>query len=131
MARGLANVRPPACASLARKSSLLPVVLALLAIPLLIFPLARASADPPADKSSTSDRTTSAHENVAGAPAHRYGPPGRAPGVPSPEELEGAGAVIGTVLVDNQNIFNLDDPKDDTKLFRLADRLHIKTRVDV
>jgi outer membrane protein assembly factor BamA len=51
--------------------------------------------------------------------------------VPSPEELEGAGAVIGTVLLDNQNIFNLEDPKDDTKLFRLADRLHIKTRAEV
>ena len=131
MARGLAIVRPPACASPARKSSLLPLVLALLALPLLTFPLAHALADPAGDKSSTSDRATSAHESVAGAPAHRYGPPGRTPGVPSPEELEGAGAVIGAVLVDNQNIFNLEDPKDDTKLFRLADRLHIKTRAEV
>jgi len=134
MARGLAIVRPPACASPASKSSRLALVLALLALPLLIFPLARASADPPADKAdkpATSDRASSAHENVAGAPAHRYGPPGRTPGVPSPEELEGAGAVIGTVLLDNQNIFNLEDPKDDTKLFRLADRLHIKTRAEV
>src|SRR5262252_9879040 len=107
MARGLPTVRPPARASPARKSSLLPLVLALLAIPLMIFPLARASADPAADKTdkpATTDRTGSAHENVAGAPARRYGPPGRAPGVPSPEELEGAGAVIGTVLLDNQNI---------------------------
>ncbi|MBV8144835.1 MAG: hypothetical protein JO184_07495 [Gammaproteobacteria bacterium] len=51
--------------------------------------------------------------------------------MPAPEELEKAGAVIGTVLVDNQNIFNLEDPKDDTKVFRLANDLHIKTRADV
>ena len=29
--------------------------------------------------------------------------------------------MIGKILIDNQNIFNLDDPKDDTRLFRLAE----------
>jgi hypothetical protein len=80
---------------------------------------------------SGSDRSASQHDTTAGAPAHRYGPPGRAPGVPSPEELEAGGAVIGSVFLDNQNIFNLEDPKDNTKLFRLANSLHIKTRADV
>ena len=60
-----------------------------------------------------------------------FGPPGQTPGVPSPEELEAAGAVIGEVLIDNQNIFNLEDPKDDNWLFRAADDLHPKTRADV
>ena len=68
-----------------------------------------------------------------GAPPHppSFGPPGQTPGVPSPEELEAAGAVIGEVLIDNQNIFNLEDPKDDNWLFRAADDLHPKTRADV
>src|SRR5690242_18331366 len=60
-----------------------------------------------------------------------YGPPGRTPGVPTDEELEAAGAVIGKVVIDNQNIFDLDNPKDNTKLFRLADRLHPVTRASV
>ena len=60
-----------------------------------------------------------------------YGPPGPTQGIPSGAELEAAGAVIGQVFLDNQNIFDLNDPKDDTKLFRLANRLHIKTRANV
>jgi hypothetical protein len=59
------------------------------------------------------------------------GPPGPAPGVPSAEDLEAAGAVIGEVLLDNQNIFNLEDPKDDNRLFRAANDLHVKTRPEV
>ena len=57
-----------------------------------------------------------------------YGPPGETPGIPSEAELEASGAVIGEILIDNQNIFNLDDPKDDVKLFRLANHLHSRTR---
>jgi hypothetical protein len=57
-----------------------------------------------------------------------YGPPGETPGIPSEAELESSGAVIGEILIDNQNIFNLDDPKDDVKLFRLANHLHSRTR---
>ena len=60
-----------------------------------------------------------------------YGPPGPAAGIPSAAELEAAGAVIGRVLIDNQNIFDLNNPKDDNKLFQLADRLHLKTRASV
>jgi len=60
-----------------------------------------------------------------------YGPPGRTPGVPSDEELEASGAVIGKVVIDNQNIFDLDNPKDDNKLFRLANRLHPRTRASI
>ena len=56
---------------------------------------------------------------------------GEAAPVPTDLALEQAGAVIGEILVDNQNIFNLEDPRENTKLFRLANRLHIKTRETV
>ena len=58
-------------------------------------------------------------------------PRGNAPDVPSDAELESSGAVIGNIAIDNENIFNLDDPKDDKGLFRLADHLHVKTRASV
>jgi hypothetical protein len=61
----------------------------------------------------------------------KYGPPGEIEGIPPDAKLEADGAVIGEVTIDNQNIFDPNDPKDDTKLFRLADRLHIKTRARV
>jgi len=71
----------------------------------------------------------SAAESAFHVPA--YGPPGPTPGVPSAEELEAAGAVIGQVLIDNQNIFDLNDPKDDNWLFRLGNDLHPRTRAEV
>ena len=48
--------------------------------------------------------------------------------IPTDSELEQSGAVIGEVLIDNQNIFNLNDPREDTKIFRLANHLHPRTR---
>jgi outer membrane protein assembly factor BamA len=51
--------------------------------------------------------------------------------VPSFAELQAAGAVIGEVRIINNNIFDLDDPKEDNFLFRLANRLHIRTRQSV
>ncbi|GAC1453096.1 MAG: hypothetical protein PVSMB6_06740 [Steroidobacteraceae bacterium] len=59
--------------------------------------------------------------------ARSYAPP-PVPGVPTQTELEAAGAVFGRIVFDTQNIFNLNDVQDDTKLFRLADRLHVRTR---
>ena len=50
---------------------------------------------------------------------------------PSDAELEGAGATFGEIRIVNQNIFDLEDPKEDTALFRLANRLHITTREEV
>ena len=52
----------------------------------------------------------------------------RPPGVPSDEALEAAGAVIGTIDVDVRNIFDQSDPRETTGLFRLANRLHIRTK---
>jgi len=77
------------------------------------------------------DEAVGAADAGAERPRPSYGPPGETPGIPSPDELQASGAVIGQVIIDNQNIFNLEDPKDDTKLFRLANRLHIRTRPSV
>jgi len=48
--------------------------------------------------------------------------------LPSAAELENAGAVIGDIVIDAQNIFDLNDPKEDKALFRTANRIRIKTR---
>jgi hypothetical protein len=52
-------------------------------------------------------------------------------GVPSDQELEALGAVIGDIYINNENIFDLEEKGDNTALFRLADRLHVKTRAGV
>jgi outer membrane protein assembly factor BamA len=51
--------------------------------------------------------------------------------VPSFAELEAAGARIGEIRVLTQDIFDLEDPKENNWLFRLANRLHIETRPEV
>ena len=48
--------------------------------------------------------------------------------LPSDAELERLHAVFGRIQIDNENIFNLKNPKDDNALFRLSDRLHRPTR---
>jgi len=78
---------------------------------------------------STADSAADAAD-PASARARSYAPP-PVPGIPADEELEAAGAVIGEIVLDNQNIFNLEDVQDDTRLFRLADRLHARTREKV
>jgi hypothetical protein len=55
-------------------------------------------------------------------------PPPETPGIPPDAELEAANAVIGEVLIDNQNIFNPDDLKDNNWLFRTANALHPRTK---
>src|SRR6476646_6160463 len=103
-------------------SVLLPLALvSLLVLPTPGWALGKSAADAPADASAAdgpsgaadpAHHSGSRHDTAAGAPSRHYGPPEATPGVPSPAELESAGAVIGKVLVDNQNIFNLEDPKD-------------------
>jgi hypothetical protein len=84
---------------------------------------------PAADAPAT---VMSASESLAAPPPLPVGiPPPETPGIPTDQELEASGAVVGEILIDNQNIFNLDDPKDNIGLFRLADRLHPKTRPNV
>jgi hemolysin activation/secretion protein len=48
--------------------------------------------------------------------------------VPSDAALEAAGAVIGEVDIDIRNIFDERDPRERDGLFRLANRLHIRTK---
>lgn len=48
--------------------------------------------------------------------------------VPDDATLEAAGARIGAVRIDRQNVFDLSRPEEDTTLFRIADWLHIRTR---
>jgi hypothetical protein len=57
--------------------------------------------------------------------------PGTPQLIPDPAQLESSGAVIGSILIDPQNIFDLEDPKEDKSLFRVANTLHIKTREGV
>ena len=58
---------------------------------------------------------------TAGAPA----------ALPSFAELEAAGAIVGRIVVNPQDIFDTDDPAEDKALFRLANRLHAKTRPEI
>jgi hypothetical protein len=48
--------------------------------------------------------------------------------LPTDAELEAAGAVIGQIYFEIADIFNEDDPREDKSLYRLANKLHIKTR---
>src|ERR1700733_12692037 len=84
-----------------------------------------------AARDGTDSAATEGGAPAGAAGARSNGPPVQIPGIPSDSELEASGAVIGKILIDNQNIFNLDDPKDNNWLFRLADRLHYRTRPGV
>src|SRR5882762_5374862 len=57
--------------------------------------------------------------------------PSSAAKIPSFAELEAAGAVIGEVRIDNGNIFDLADEKENGILYRAANALHIQTRAAV
>jgi hypothetical protein len=48
--------------------------------------------------------------------------------VPTDSELEAAGAVIGKIDIDLRNIFDESDARERNGLFRLANRLHIRTK---
>jgi len=52
----------------------------------------------------------------------------RPAGVPDDAVMEAAGAVIGTIDIDIRNIFDETDPRERNGLFRLADRLHVRTK---
>jgi hypothetical protein len=51
--------------------------------------------------------------------------------LPAPAELERSGAVIGEILIYNENIFDLEDPQENKQLYRLANKLHIRTQPKV
>lgn len=51
--------------------------------------------------------------------------------LPSFDELEAAGAIVGEIRIQSRDIFDLDDPKENGLLYRLANALHIRTRPEV
>ena len=51
--------------------------------------------------------------------------------IPSPAELEAAGAVIGEIIYDKQNVFDPTQPGENKSLYRLANRWHVITRDSV
>lgn len=48
--------------------------------------------------------------------------------VPKDEDLEAANAVIGDILLERRNVFDLSDPQENKWLYGWANRLHIVTR---
>src|SRR5258708_14023266 len=65
------------------------------------------------------------------APLSAESVPSPAGKIPSFAELEAAGAVIGEVRVDSDNIFDLADEKENALLYRAANALHVQTRASV
>jgi hypothetical protein len=55
-------------------------------------------------------------------------PPPRAAGLPSDAELQQQGARIGEIRFDARDLFDAEASDEDTKVSRLANRLHITTR---
>lgn len=49
----------------------------------------------------------------------------------TPAFLESAGTTIGNIRIVNENIFDNNDPRENRKLHRWANALHIKTKPDV
>jgi len=52
----------------------------------------------------------------------------RPAGLPSDAELEAARAIIGNIDIVIDNIFDENDPRENSGLYKLADRLHIRTK---
>jgi hypothetical protein len=51
--------------------------------------------------------------------------------IPSDADLEASHAVFGDITIDNKDVFDQSDPKDNKALFRLADKIHVNTRPSV
>ncbi|MGQ0580126.1 MAG: hypothetical protein ACT4PQ_14615 [Betaproteobacteria bacterium] len=56
------------------------------------------------------------------------GQPNREDAVPGFAELQNAGALVGEIRVIADDIFDLDDPKENNAFYRLANTLHVRTR---
>ena len=48
--------------------------------------------------------------------------------LPDDATLEAAGARVGTITIRSKEIFDLDDPRENRKLYRAANRLHVNSR---
>jgi len=72
---------------------------------------------------------------ISVAMAHTSAAAGQSDGnpgsLPTPGELESAGAIIGEIFLDQQNVFDTTKPAENNPLYRLANRWHIVTRDSV
>ena len=50
------------------------------------------------------------------------------PAVLDPQQLEADKVLIGNIILEKQDVFDLSDPKENNALYRLANRLHIVTK---
>ena len=48
--------------------------------------------------------------------------------IPEPTELERQGALIGEILIYPENIFDVDDPHENRRLYKVANALHTRTQ---
>lgn len=71
------------------------------------------------------DNASTSHSMPASGPLPPNAPEGR---LPSDEELVASGAVIGEIVIRNEDIFDIADPRENNWLFRLANKLHATTR---
>jgi outer membrane protein assembly factor BamA len=62
------------------------------------------------------------------AASQAYGGVEESESLPSFEALEALGAIVGTIRVDPRDIYDPSDPKESGRLYRLANRLHVRTR---
>ena len=77
-------------------------------------------------------RCTSLCAWLAAVPALAQQPPAGAPAAgPTRAALEQAGATIGAVRIVVDNVFDPDNPEEDKKLYRWANRVHVRTRENV
>jgi outer membrane protein assembly factor BamA len=74
----------------------------------------------------TEERTAASASDDSKSFPRLRGPRPRRP-IPPPETLEATGAIIGDVRVVTNDIFDPENPEENYKLFRLANRLHPKT----
>lgn len=51
--------------------------------------------------------------------------------LPDDHFLEQEGAIVGTITILRQDVFDANDPEENNKIFRLANRLHLDTREPV
>jgi outer membrane protein assembly factor BamA len=88
----------------------------------MIAALALATGSEPAAQAPTTDtrpRFSARSDRLTSA---------RPPSVPDDAVLEAAGARIGTITIRALDVFDTSRPDEDTRLFRLANRLHRNTR---
>lgn len=69
--------------------------------------------------------------SVAAAQSTDAGIDADTPVIPSPAEMEAAGATIGRIIIEKQNVFDTSKPGENKSIFRLANRWHILTRDSV